>query len=67
MWLEDLIVRLRIEEDSRFSEKVLGNHSMESKANIVEHKKKKSKYSGESLNQGTRDGDFKRFNGKYYV
>ena len=30
--LEDLIVKLRIEEDNRVSEKKIGNHSMDSKA-----------------------------------
>lgn len=34
--LEDLIVRLRIEEDNRGSEKKLGNQTIESKANVVE-------------------------------
>ena len=47
MKLEDLIVRLRIEEDNRVSEKKVGNHSMESKAYVIEegHKtNKKRKY-----------------------
>ncbi|XP_075663318.1 uncharacterized protein LOC142632882 [Castanea sativa] len=48
MRLEDLIVRLRIEEDNHSLEKAVGNHYMESKANIVEHNKNKRKYSGES-------------------
>ena len=39
MRLEDLIVRLRIEEDNRSSERAVGNHYMESKANIVDHKR----------------------------
>ena len=34
MRLEDLIVRLRIEEDNRSSEKAVGNHYMESKAKL---------------------------------
>ena len=49
MKLEDLIVRLRIEEDNRVSEKKIGNHSMESKAHVIEegHKtNKKMKYVG---------------------
>ena len=49
MKLEDLIVRLRIEKDNRVSEKKVGNHSMESKAHVIEegHKtKKKRKYVG---------------------
>ena len=35
MQLEDLIVRFGIEEDNRSSERAVGNHYMESKANIV--------------------------------
>ena len=36
MRLEDLIMRLRIEEDNRASEKKVGKAIMESKANVVE-------------------------------
>ena len=36
MRLEDLIVRLRIEEDNRASEKKVGKGIMESKVNVVE-------------------------------
>ena len=36
MRLEDLIVRLRIEEDNRGSEKKAGKGFMESKVNVVE-------------------------------
>ena len=36
MGLEDLIVRLRIEEDNRNTDKRLGKTPMESKANLVE-------------------------------
>ena len=36
MRLEDLIMRLRIEEDNRASEKMAGKGFMESKANVVE-------------------------------
>ncbi|KAK3040889.1 hypothetical protein RJ639_027884 [Escallonia herrerae] len=36
MKLEDLIVRLRIEEDNRQSEKNAGNYHQEAKANVVE-------------------------------
>ncbi|XP_075655079.1 uncharacterized protein LOC142625279 [Castanea sativa] len=67
MRLEDLIVRLRIEEDNNSSEKAVGNHYMEAKANIAEHNKNKRKYSGESLSQGTSGGNFTKFNGKCYV
>ena len=38
MRLEDLIVRLRIEEDNRASEKKAGKAIMESKANVVEQR-----------------------------
>ena len=37
MRLEDLIVRLRIEEDNCASEKKVGKGFMESKANVKEH------------------------------
>ena len=37
MTLEELIVRLRSEEDNRTSEKQAGKHPIESKANVVEH------------------------------
>uniref|UniRef100_A0A7N2LHK6 Retrovirus-related Pol polyprotein from transposon TNT 1-94-like beta-barrel domain-containing protein n=1 Tax=Quercus lobata TaxID=97700 RepID=A0A7N2LHK6_QUELO len=63
MRLEDLIVRLRIEEDNRSSKRAVGNHYMESKANIVEHNKNKRKYSGHRAkdchkrqDQGTKKG-----------
>ncbi|KAK3004069.1 hypothetical protein RJ639_018600 [Escallonia herrerae] len=36
MKLEDLILRLRIEEDNRQSEKKAGNYHQEAKANVVE-------------------------------
>uniref|UniRef100_A0A2N9G4N1 Retrovirus-related Pol polyprotein from transposon TNT 1-94-like beta-barrel domain-containing protein n=1 Tax=Fagus sylvatica TaxID=28930 RepID=A0A2N9G4N1_FAGSY len=38
--LEDLIMRLRIEEDNRTSEKAIWNQTIESKANVVEHNNK---------------------------
>ncbi|RVX18934.1 hypothetical protein CK203_007047 [Vitis vinifera] len=48
MGLEDLIVRLKIEEDNRVSVKKVGKHPMESKANLVEPKaNKKRKHFGE--------------------
>ena len=59
MKLEDLIVRLRIEEDNRVSEKKVVNQSMESKAHVIEeeHKtNKKRKYVGQ---QGAKGGDSK--------
>ena len=65
MKLEELIVRLKIEEDNYKSEKKSGtHHMMESKANIVEDwisLNKKRKYTGDRQNQ-----DFKEFKGKYY-
>ena len=67
MRLEDLIVRLRIEEDNRSSERAVGNYYMESKVNIVEHNKNKRKYPGESSKQGTSGGNFKKFSGKCFV
>ena len=65
--LEDLIVRLRIEEDNRVSEKKVGNHSMESKAHVIEegHKtNKKRKYVGQ---QGAKGRDSKKFKGNCFV
>ena len=48
MGLEDLIVRLKIEEDNRVSEKKVGKYPMESNANLVEPKaNKKIKHFGE--------------------
>ena len=67
MKLEDLIVRLRIEEDIRVSEKKIGNYSMESKAHVIVegHKtNKKMKYVGQ---QGAKGGDSKRFKGNCFV
>ena len=67
MKLEDLIVRLRIEEDNRVSKKKVGNHYMESKAHMIEegHKtNKKMKYVGQ---QGAKGGDSKRFKGNCFM
>ena len=67
----ELIVRLRIKEDYRNSEKRASTHPMESKANVVEHasKIKKRKSSGESSSQGSKGGDNKKykFNEKCYI
>ena len=68
MRLEDLIVRLRIEEDNRASEKKAGKAIMESKANVVEqwqnsHDNKKRKYNG----NGPKQGPTKKFQGNCYV
>uniref|UniRef100_A0A2N9G5F0 CCHC-type domain-containing protein n=1 Tax=Fagus sylvatica TaxID=28930 RepID=A0A2N9G5F0_FAGSY len=73
MKLEDLIVRLRIEEDNRTSEKAMWNQSIESKANVVEHnnKNKKRKHFGQEFGQGsnqdTKGGHAKRFKGKCFI
>lgn len=64
MKLEELIVRLRIEEDNHATEKKFMNTSTISKANVVEHAKpnnKKCKHEGEGSNQGSNGGDFQRF------
>ena len=64
--LEDLIIRLRIEEDNRLFEKKVGKNLEVSRANVVEGSKpnKKRKMpgkSGEGFNQG-----LKKFVGKYF-
>ena len=68
MRLEDLIMRLRIEEDNRASEKKAGKAIMESKANVTEqgktsHNNKKRKHNG----NGPKQGSTKKFQGKCYV
>ena len=68
MRLEDLIVRLRIEEDNRVSEKKACKGFMEFKANVVEqgqtsHNHKKRKHNG----NGPKQGPTKKFQGKCYV
>ena len=68
MRLEDLIVRLRIEEENRASEKKAGKAIMESKANVMEqgqtsHINKKRKHNG----NGPKQGPTKKFQGKCYV
>ena len=68
MRLEYLIVRLRIKEDNRASEKKAGKGFMESKANVVEqgqtsHNHKKRKHNG----NGPKQGPTKKFQGKCYV
>ena len=65
--LEDLIVRLRIEEDNRLSEKKVGKNLEVSKANVVEEESKPNKKrkmpskSREGFNQG-----LKKFVGKCF-
>ena len=68
MRLEDLIVRLRIEEDNRASEKKAGKAIMESKVNVVEqgqtsHNNKKKTHNG----NGPKQGSTKNFQGKCYM
>ncbi|KAK2996220.1 hypothetical protein RJ639_025545, partial [Escallonia herrerae] len=66
MKLEDLIVRLRIEEDNRQSEKKAGNYHQEAKANVVEQgpskRRKISESDGPSGASGSnsKGGDKKR-------
>ena len=68
MRLEDLIVRLRIEEDNRASKKKADKAIIESKANVVEqgqscHNNKKRKHNG----NGPKQGPTKKFQGQCYV
>ncbi|RVW83338.1 Retrovirus-related Pol polyprotein from transposon TNT 1-94 [Vitis vinifera] len=66
MNLEELIVRLRIEEDNRKSEKKR-NNSMEAKANVIEQgpkTNKKRKHGDQNQNQGSNAA--KKFKGKCY-
>ncbi|XXG54031.1 hypothetical protein AAC387_Pa03g2009 [Persea americana] len=67
MKLEDLIVRLMIEEDNRASEKKAGKTFTEAKANVVEqgHNSKKRKNPPSGPKQGPNDN--KKFKGKCYV
>ncbi|XXG88120.1 hypothetical protein AAC387_Pa12g0374 [Persea americana] len=67
MELEDLIVRLRIEEDNYAYEKKAGKTFTEAKANVVEHghNSKKRKNPPSSPKQGPNDN--KKFKGKCYV
>ena len=72
MKLEELIVRLRIEEDNRKSERrVAGGQGMHAKENIVEQGQgsrfnKKRKFYGKSFKQGFQEGN-KKFKGKCYT
>ncbi|CAL2270710.1 unnamed protein product [Prunus armeniaca] len=68
MGLEDLIARLRIEEDNRGSEKKTSGNSMVAKAHVVEDgltNKKKRKHSGEGSSQGNSKKN-KGFKGKCF-
>ncbi|XP_070682532.1 uncharacterized protein [Malus domestica] len=73
MNLEDLIVRLRIEEDNRKNEKGLVS-SMEAKANVVEGssskqrpKFQKTKKKESHFIPGAKDKDFKKIKGSSWV
>ena len=62
MGLEDLIVRLKIEEDNRVSKKKVGKHPTESKTNLVEpNANKKRKDFSEGPSQGKNK--YKKFAG----
>ncbi|CAL5345602.1 unnamed protein product [Camellia sinensis] len=67
MTMDELIVRLRIEEGNRKAEKRNGKNPIESKANVVEqvHKphNKKRKFTGDGPKQGDSS---KKFKGKCY-
>ena len=67
MRLEDLIVRLRIEEDNRASEKKAGKTFTEAKAKVVEHgqNSKKRKNNPNGPKQGPKNN--KKFKGNCYV
>lgn len=81
MKLEELLVRLRIKEDNRGSEKKSGNHVMQTKVNVVEHEhrskfnNKKRKHDSNGPKQGSigkinkwiYNGFNKRFKGKCFV
>jgi hypothetical protein len=70
MKLEDLIVRLRIEEGNRTFAKAMWNQTIESKANVVEHNNKNKHFGqgfGQGSNQDTKGGDAKRFKGKCFI
>ncbi|KAI5324680.1 hypothetical protein L3X38_033753 [Prunus dulcis] len=74
MSLEDLILRLRIEEDNRISKKKGVVSNMEAKANIVESNPSKQKYNSQKNNKsakkfvpGAKGKDFKRIKGGCWV
>ena len=73
--LEDLIVRLRIEEDNWKSEKRSNKNSDESKANVIEDikgkasifKDLKQKKTAQGYKGKDQEGKNKRFKGTYYI
>ena len=64
MSIEDLVIRLRIEEDNRGSEKKMAHNPNEAKANFVEHgqssKIKKGNNKGKDTKLGPKGGVFKK-------
>lgn len=69
MTMDELIVRLRIEEDNHKAEKRNDKNHIESKANVVEHvpkpHNKKRKFAGDGPKQGDNNCN-KKFKGKCY-
>ena len=72
---EDLIVRLRIEEDNRKSEKKSNKNSYESKANVIEDSKGKAftfkglkwKKTAKGYKDNDQEGKNKCFKGTCYI
>ena len=66
MSIEDLVIRLRIEEDNRGSEKNVTRNPNEAKANFVEHgqssKFKKANNKGKDTKLGPKGGVSKKHN-----
>ena len=64
MSIEDLVIRLRIEEDNRGSEKKMAHNPNEAKANFVEHgqssKFKKDNNKGKGTKLGPKEGVSKK-------
>ncbi|XXG72130.1 hypothetical protein AAC387_Pa07g1291 [Persea americana] len=67
MELEDLIVRLRIEEDNRASEKKAGKTFTEAKANVMEQGQNSKKRKNSPSGPKQSPNDNKKFKGKCYV
>ena len=67
MKLEDLIMRLRIEEDNRVSKNKTSNHSMESKAHVTKEGHKTNKRRKYVSQHGAKVGDSKRLKGNCFV
>ena len=64
MSIEDLVIRLRIEEDNKGSERKMAHNPNEAKANFVEHgqgsKFKKGNNKGKGTKLGPKGGVFKK-------